>query len=145
MAGNTNPLFALTGFQGWSNVDGDGGAAGPLKTANASLDGTGTLLTLGTAPTDGWWVEDIICAPAGTNVQTVLRVWLCDDAGTAIGDAVKIAEQTLPATTASATSAMPHVRVPIRMMVPATYRIRVAIGTTVAAGYFLCANGLRYS
>ena len=144
MVANNNPIFTKAGGQQWVNTDGDGGAAGPLKTQNTALDGTGTSLTVYTAPADGGYVEDISCAPAGTNIQTVIRVWLADGAGTAIGDSVKIQEMTLPATTAAANAALPHPRVPIRMPIPAGYRLRVTLGTTVAAGYFICANAGEY-
>lgn len=141
MTANANPIFIKAGGHQWSNLDGDGGSAGPLKTQNTSLDGTGTLLTVYTAPSpDGGYVEDLSCAPAGTNIQTVIRVWLADDTGSAIGDAVKIAEMTLPATTAAANAALPHYRVPIRQPIPSGYRLRVALGTTVSAGYFICVN-----
>lgn len=144
MAANTNPIFARGADQQWFHTDGDGGAAGPLKTANTALDGTGTSLTIYTAPADGGYVEDLICAHAGTNVATVIRVFLADGAGTALGDSVKIAEQTLPATTASANSAVAQYRVPIRMAIPAGYRLRVTLGTTVASGYFITANAAKY-
>lgn len=145
MAVNTNPVFAKGGAQQWSNVDGDGGAAGSLKTQNTALDGTGTLLTVFTAGADGAWVEELLFAASGTNIQTVARVWLADAAGTAVADAVMIAQATLPATTAAANAATPVYRIPIRMAIPATYRLRVALGTTVAGGYWVSANASTYT
>lgn len=140
MAANNNPIFSKGGGQQWANTDGDGGSAGPLKTQNTALDGTGTLLTVYTAPADGGYVEDLICSHAGTNIQSVIRVWLAKATGTGVADAIKIAELTLPAVTAAANAGLPQPRIPIRMAIPAGYRLRVALGTTVANGYFICAN-----
>jgi hypothetical protein len=49
MAANTTPYFSNAFRIGWLQTDGNGGAAGPLKTANTALDGTGTVLTIFTA------------------------------------------------------------------------------------------------
>lgn len=145
MPANTAPIFSLRGDAQWGSVDGNGGAAGPLKTANAAMDGTGTVLTVFTASAEGGWVEDLILVAAGTNIASVARVFLNNGATNAtLANNAQIGQQGLPATTAVANAANPTVRIPIRMALPAGFKINITLGTTVAAGWIISANGNRY-
>ena len=77
MAANTTPIYTLTPKVFFANTDGDGGAAGPLKTANTAKDGTGTVLSLPAFDaTNGGYADHVRFRPAGTNVATVARVFL---------------------------------------------------------------------
>lgn len=141
---NKLPTYSNVGSIKSGSTDGNGGANGPLKTANTNLDGTGTVLTVWTADaTNGGWCPFILCTPAGTNVATVLRVF-----GTASGNANGtisnnrfFGEMSLPATTAAAASALPLLAYPINQMFDPGMSVNVAIGTSVAAGWFFTIPG----
>ena len=76
MAANTAPIYTALGDIQWGATDGNGGAAGPLKTANTAKDGTGTVLTVFTADaTNGGYVQRARFRAVGTNVATVARIF----------------------------------------------------------------------
>lgn len=141
---NKLPTYSNTGSVKAGSTDGNGGASGPLKTANTALDGTGTVLTIFTANADtGGWVPYILCTPAGTNIATVLRVFGCtsgNNNGT-ISNNRFFGELSLPATTASASTALPLLAFPLNDMIDPGMSINVTIGTTVAAGWFFTIPG----
>lgn len=114
---------------------------GQLTAANTAYDGTGTTLTLYTAGADGGFLEKIRCKALGTNVATVVRIFLNNgsSSGTATNNSL-IAEATLPATTASNVAALIPIEVPLNMRLQAGYVINVAIATAVAAGYSFTAE-----
>ena len=156
MAANTQPIYSRLGDIQWGAADGDGGAAGPLKTANTAKDGTGTVLTIFTADaTNGGRVEKIRARAVGTNIASVLRVFINNGSTNAtIANNVLWAEVSLPATTLSEVAALALVEIPnaatvadgtgFPLILPAGYRIQVAIGTTVAAGWRVAAVGGKY-
>jgi hypothetical protein len=146
MAAGTTPIYVAAPRQSWSQVDGDGGAAGPLKTQNTALDGTGTVLTVFTAnATNGSIVTHLTARPTGTNIATVMRIFLNNGSTNAtLGNNSLIDEMTLNATTASAVAALqPYVWTPPSgiLRLPASYKVMVTLGTTVAAGYVMTAFG----
>src|SRR4051812_4844089 len=99
MAANQNPIYPLTPV--WWGV---GNAA--LAAANTAKDGTGTVQTVGTAGLNGTWLAKIICKPAGTNVATVLRLFLNNGGSNATAtNNIMIKEISLPAVTLSETAA----------------------------------------
>ena len=146
MAANKQPIYTLTPDIQWGAADGNGGAAGPLKTANTAKDGTGTVLTIFTADaTNGGFISRIIARPAGTNTASVLRVFINNGSTNAtIANNVMIAELTLTATTLSEVAALPPYEIPLGFALPAGYKLNVTIGTTIAAGIFVSAIGGKY-
>lgn len=145
MAANTVPVFVATPNIGFSTADGDGGSAGPIKTANTAKDGTGTSNLVWTAGANGGWLEGIEVRAVGTNTASVVRVFLNNAGAQGTGtNNTLIAEATLPATTLSEVASLTPVHVPINRMIPATYRIYVVIGTSVAAGVQVTAFGGNY-
>ena len=69
MSGNNNPIFSRVGDIQWV------GAA--LATANTAKDGTGTVASVFTADaTNGGYVQKLVARALGTNVATVLRVFV---------------------------------------------------------------------
>lgn len=140
MAANTIPIFSKLGAIQFFNTDGNGGAEGPLKTANNNYDGTtGTYLTVFTSDTtNGSYVERIRCKAAGANVQSLLRVFIVDNANS---KAILFDEVILPVTSASAVSPQPTVDVPVKMPLPPNFSIKVAIATTVASGWYISVWG----
>jgi hypothetical protein len=139
MTANTNPIFSRTPDVQW--------AAPPLSAANTSKDGTtGTIAAVFAADaTEGGRIEKIIARPLGTNVATVLRVFLNNGGGTgtAANNAL-IAEMTLPATTLSEAAAQPAYELALNLALPPGYAIFCTIGTAVAAGYMLSGVGSKY-
>ena len=143
MVANNLPIFSKVGNVSFFKTDGDGGSAGPLKTANNNYDGTtGTYLTvLTTDTTNGGYVEKLRCKAAGTNVQSLLRVFIFDNANS---KGILFEEAILPATSASATLPQTPVDIPIKMALPPNFTIKVAIATTVSAGWYISAWGGTY-
>ena len=149
MAANTAPIYSKVGDIQWGAADGDGGTAGPLKTANTARDGTGTVLTIFTADgTNGGRVDRISARAVGTNVATVLRVFVNNGSDpTTIANNTLITELTLPATTLSEVAQLTDQTIsgtPFPMVLPPGYKLMVTIGTTVAAGYRVTAYGGKY-
>lgn len=145
MAANTAPIYTLVPHVSWGATDGDGGAAGPLKTANTARDGTGTVLTLFTGTTNGSFVKNIGLVAVGTNTASVVRVFVNNGSTNAtLANNIQIAEKTLPATTLSAVAETAAVEIILNLPIPNGYKIFVTLGTTVAAGYNVYASGGDY-
>jgi len=92
MAANTNPIFTLV----------PNAATAEIAAADTTRDGSGTLVTLLTAGTDGVRVEDITFTSAqatpAANSAMVVRVFLTDTGGS--NDRL-ISEEDFPTVTAS--------------------------------------------
>ena len=74
MAANNNAIFTAAGDIQWGAADGNGGTAGPLKTQNTAMDGTGTVLTVFTADaTNGGFVQRIRFRAVGDRKSTRLN------------------------------------------------------------------------
>lgn len=146
MAANTAPIFSLIADIQWGIADGNGGTAGPLKTANTAKDGTGTVLTCFTADaTNGGFVQKITARPAGSNTASVLRIFINNGSTNAtVANNILIAEISLPTTTLSEVASIPGYELPLNFPLPPGYKINVTLGTTVAAGYFVSVIGGKY-
>lgn len=137
MTQNTSPIFTLTPRVSWGSVDDNSGAtAGPVLSANVAMDGTGFVTPVFTAGANGSYIQRLIARPVGTNVVTVMRVFLNNGSTNATqANNVLIGEITLPATTAIATAALQGVELAFNFAIPAGYVVNVTLGTAVAAGY----------
>jgi len=146
MTANQNPIFTLVPDIQWGSVDDNSGAtAGPILTASTTMDGTGFTTTVFTAGANGSYVQRLIARPVGTNVASVLRVFLNNGSSAATqSNNCLIAEAALPSTSLSQTGMMSPVELPLNFALPAGYKIMVAIGTTVAAGYRVSVIGGDY-
>ena len=147
MAQNTNPIFPLTPVNTW--VSGAAAnAATPGVTANTTKDLTsGTIygpIFTGKA-VDGSRLDFIKVRALGTNVATVIRIWLNNGSatGTAANNTLYL-ERTLSATTVSETSEQPDIILPLNISLAAGYRVYATFGTAVAAGFHLTAVGGDY-
>jgi hypothetical protein len=139
MAVNTSPIFSKRGEIQWHEP-------GPLAAANTAKDGTGTVATVFTAGADGSYVQKLVARATGTNVATVLRVFINNGGSNAVGaNNSLIAEMTLPATTLSEVAAQPPYELPLSFALPAGYSLLCTIGTAVAAGYELTVFGGSYT
>lgn len=137
MAANTSPIFSLIGQIGWGTT--------ALATANTAKDGTGTVLTVFTATSEGGYIQRIRFRSAGTNVATVARVFINNGSTNATpANNILFAEITLSATTLSETSALADYELPLGFALPPLHKINVTVGTTVAAGYFVSVLGGSY-
>ncbi len=138
MTANNNPIFTRSADVQWA------GAA--LTAANTAKDGTGTVSTVFIADaTEGGFVHKLVARALGTNVATVLRVFINNGATNATAaNNVLFAEMTLPATTLSEVAAQAAYELPVNMALPASYKINCALGTGVAAGYALSVAGGKY-
>lgn len=135
--GNTAPIFSKVAHVEWVN-----GITG----ANTAKDGTGTVETVFTADaTNGSYLQKLVIRPRGTNVASVLRVFLNNGAAnSSAANNSLIAEQSLPATTNTETASLAGFELPLNIPVPPGYRVQVTLGTAVAGGYAVVAFGGDY-
>lgn len=119
---------------------------GTVDTANTAKDGTGTVVTVFTADaTYGSRLDFLKVRAKGTNVATVLRVFLNNGATSATaGNNTLFVERTIPATTLSEVAALADHVIPMDMSLAPGYKVNVTIGTTVAAGLHVSAHGGSY-
>lgn len=144
MAANTIPIYSKVGQISWANT---------LKTANTAKDGTGTVATIFTAGADGARVERIRIRALGTNVATVLRIFINNGgANSTPANNVLYAEITVAATTVSETAALLTTNefpsaadtTAFPIVLPPGYTLTATVGTTIAAGLDVTAIGSSY-
>lgn len=147
MAQNTNPIFPLIPVNSW--VSGTGATAGtPGLAANTTTDLTsgtiyGPIFTAGAV--EGSRLDFIKVRALGTNVATVIRIWINNGAATTTAaNNTLYLERTLSATTISQTSEQPDISLPLNISLAAGYRVYATFGTAVAAGFHLTAVGGDY-
>ena len=125
MPANTSPIFPLTPNLAWATV----------TTANTAKDGTGTVATVFTAGANGARVDYLKVRALGTNVATVIRVFVNNGSTNATAaNNTLIVDQTIAATTNSETAQLVDNIIQLDLSLPAGYKINVTIGTTVSAG-----------
>lgn len=143
MASNTTPIYSKAGQISWSPL---------IQTANIAKNGTGSATVIFTAGADGARVERIRAKAAGTNVATVLRIFINNgsDAETPANN-ILYAEMTIAATTISEVTTLLTNELPnttdttaFPIVLPAGYKLLATIGTTVAAGLYISAVGSSY-
>lgn len=140
MPANTNPIFSRIGSVQWST-------AGAINAAANDLTGisTNNVVIFTADATNGSFVQAIRWKHAGTNVATVARVYVNNSSGTTVaGNNVLIAEQMLPAITASTAAAMQDIVTPLNVAIDAGYRIVTGLGTSVASGWYPTVFGGKY-
>ena len=127
MPANTAPIFTLLPEILWNNS---------VSAANTTTDLTsGTIYSVFTGGTNGSYVQKIRFRHVGTNVATVVRVWL-NNGGvttTALNNTL-FDEITIAANTVSQTAASTNYELPLNFALPPSYRIYVTTGTVLAAG-----------
>lgn len=137
MAANTAPIYSRQPQISWGEVD----------TANTAKDGTGTVVTVFTADTEGGRIERVKVRAKGTNVATVMRFWINNGSTNATAaNNTLIYEATIAATTLSEVAALADndIKFPDPIALPPGYKLNVTIGTTVAAGLHVVAIGGKY-
>lgn len=136
MAANTTPIYPKTANMSWGNI----------ATANTAKDGTGTVVTIFTADaTNGGRVDTVKVRALGTNVATVLRIFINNGStnATAANNNLYM-EQTIAATTLSEVASLADTEIALDLVLKPGYKLNVTIGTTVAAGLQVCAVGGDY-
>ena len=127
MPANTAPIFTLLPEILWNNS---------VTAANTTTDLTsGTIYDVFTGGTNGSYVQKIRFRHVGTNVATVVRVWLNNGGATttALNNSL-FDEITIAANTVSQTAASTNYELPLNFALPPSYRIYVTTGTVLAAG-----------
>lgn len=142
---NTSPIFPLTPKVEW----------GTVETANTSKDGTGEVVTVFEAGTNGARIDQIKVRALGTNVATVMRFFLNNgSASTTATNNSLVHESTIDATTLSETSELADNDITIEKnggdtvppipYLPAGHKINITVGTTIAAGLQITVHGGDY-
>ncbi len=143
MAANTQPIYTRKG-----NLSRDGGTTMSAVVLTATGDYTGASANhqlIHTAGADGSYIKRIKCVAIGTNVASVLRIYLNNgSANTTAANNQIIGQLSLPATTAINTAATAEPEYALEMMIPPGFRIYVGVGTTVASGWVCTAVGGDY-
>lgn len=137
MAANTTPIFLKQ-----PNVQ----YVSTGVNANTALDGTGTVATVFTADaTNGSKIENVSLYHLGTNVATVVRFFVNNGSSntTATNNAL-VYEVTMAASTLSQTAASVPINIPINLYLKPGYKLNVTIGTAIAAGIMVFAQGGDY-
>lgn len=128
MPANTTPIYSKIADWQW---------IGAITAANTTKDLTsGTSYLAFTADaTNGGYVKKLRIRHLGTNVATVLRVFINNGAVTTTAtNNILFDEIGIAANTVSETSASSIFELSINEALPPGYRIYVTIGTAVAAG-----------
>lgn len=136
MAANTNPIFCDSPRASWI-------ATG--TSANTALDGTGTVATVFTAGADGSKIEKVIVQHLGSNVDSVLRLFINNGStnATASNNAL-VYELDVDANTLSQVDVAARYEIALDLQLPAGYKLNCTIGTAVAAGFMVSAFGGDY-
>jgi hypothetical protein len=135
MPANTTPIFPLVPKVSFAK----------LQTANTAKDGTGTVASVFTAGANGSRIDYLKVRALGTNVATVLRVFINNGSDpTVAANNTLFIEQTIAATTLSEVAALADNIVTLDLSLPAGYVLNCTIGTTVAAGLMVTAVGGDY-
>ena len=118
---------------------------GKLINGNTNYDGTGSVVELFTAGTNGSRIDMIKVKPLGTNVATVLRLFVNNGSSpeTPANNSL-VFELTLPQTTASQTSSLADYEESLDIALPAGYKLYGSLGTEVASGYQVTVFGGAY-
>ncbi|MES2905117.1 MAG: hypothetical protein V4696_13105 [Pseudomonadota bacterium] len=143
MPANTAPIYTLTPD---TTTDNSTGMPQGKTAAAADYDGTGANnFLMHTAGANGSYVRTVVAKAKGTNVATVLRIYVNNGAtnGTASNNGF-VAEISLPATTASATAGTPEIEFPMEFALKAAHRLYGGLGTAVAAGWVFTVIGGQY-
>lgn len=140
MAANTQPIFPLT-----PNVDG-----GKVITADTAYETPSTNpVTVFTAGSDGSRVDAIKVRALGTNIDTVLRLFIYTGSTYYLMYEIQLSASTASADNITGTDIdllrdTGYEAMPVIPYLPATYTIVATVGTTVASGWMVTVFGGDY-
>lgn len=137
MAANTSPIFGKTPRQSYITTG---------TSANTLFDGTGTVATVFTADaTNGSKIETVTLMNLGTNIATAVRFFVNNGAAnSSAANNALVYEATWASNTASQTAGTAQVVWPANLYMPAGYKLNVTIGTAIASGIIVSAQGSDY-
>ena len=130
MPSNTTPIFSKAGDIQWNST--------PIVTANTTTDlTTGTSYLIFTADaTNGGYVQKLRIRALGTNVTTVMRIWINNGSTIATASNQTLYDEiSLASSVVSQTTALSVYELPLNFALPLGYKIYVTLGTTIVAGY----------
>jgi hypothetical protein len=131
MAANTSPISPIAPATAYITSG---------TSANTALDGTGTVATVYTAGANGSRVDRLRIMHMGTNIASVLRVFINNGSTNATaGNNALISEVTMAANTLSQVAAATITDLPLNIVLKSGYKINVTTGTAVASGYMVTA------
>lgn len=137
MAANVQPIYTKVGDLQWAVA---------ITAANTAKDGTGTVTTVFSADgTNGGYVRAVRAKPIGTNVASVLRIFVNNgQTNTVAANNWYLEDISLPATTLTEAAGQPTIEVPLGLALPPGYKLNVVLGTAVAAGWVVGTVGGKY-
>lgn len=137
MAANTTPIFLKAPNVQYITTG---------VNANTAIDGTGTVATVFTADaTNGSKIENVSLYHLGTNVATVVRFFVNNgSSNTTAGNNALVYEVTMAANTLSQTAASVPMTWAANLYLKPGYKLNVTIGTAIAAGIMVFAQGGDY-
>lgn len=144
MAINTSPIFTVSGDINWTTSPIINVVTG---STSAAYDGTSGTVLVHTAGVNGSFIQKLVCEAFGTNIASVLRVYINNGSTTATAsNNVLYYQYSLPATTQSATVATAHIEIPLNIQIPTGYKIYASISCTanLASGWMVAAIGGEY-
>lgn len=119
--------------------------SGKVLTANTAVDGTGTLVSVFTSGLKGAIIDSISMVHLGTNIATVLRLFVKDGSNYYL-----LFEKTIAACTVSQVAESVFYDIQFngtdrkRLILPPSAEIVACVGTTIAAGIQVTCFGGNY-
>jgi hypothetical protein len=139
----TDPQFVETPKTSWAvltTVD-----ATASKNHDGSSSTAANIPAIFTAGASGGYVESVKAVSQGTNVASVLRLFVNNgSASTTATNNSLYKEVALPATTIAEAAALAEVDVLLGISLPAGYKLLACLGTAVATGWAVTAQGADY-
>lgn len=130
---NTTPIFVGTPRNSFVSTG---------TNADTALDGTGSVATVWTAGASGSKITKIRLVHLGTNVATVLRLFVNNGGSNATpANNALVLEQTMAANTLSQVAQSIFIELPVDLVLGASNKLNVTIGTSIAAGIMVSAEG----
>lgn len=141
MAANTQPIFPKTPNMSWGNI----------AAANTAKDGSGSVVTVFTAGAEGSPVDLIKIRQLGTNIATVLRIFINNGgANSTPANNSLFHEVDIPAVTVTETAAQADILLKFdgvslpRLVMKGGHKLNVTLGTAIAAGLQITVTGGDY-
>lgn len=135
MPANSEPIYSK---QGDVSSNGTTGMATDITTATGDYTGASAnhVLVYTANSSNGGYVSRLRFQSKGTNVASVARIYVNNgSANTTAANNSFYGQVSLPATTASNTTATTEIDYPMNLALNPSFRIYVGVGTTVAAGW----------
>lgn len=135
MPANSEPIFSK---QGDVSSNSTTGMATDITTATGDYTGASAnhVLVYTANSSNGGYVSRLRFQAKGTNVASVARIYVNNgSANTTAANNSFYGQVSLPATTASNTTATTEIDYPMNVALNPSFRIYVGVGTTVAAGW----------